>query len=249
MSEELAPVVTTEEPAAVVQPSADTPVTEAPPEAAAPEAEVPSEPPAQENKGKERLQARFSELTARIREKEEEAAYWRERAESAPAQDEYGDNSYSPEAIQAAVQRALAEERQNAAQRDVQNAQAEKARGLQARLIESGLEGAVAIASGADIPFTAAMIDALSVSDQAAQIAHHLGTNTQEAARIAALPPQLQGYELAKLESRLASQPRTTSAPPPPPTVGTRGNPAPGLRDDLPIEDWMRLERERSRGR
>jgi hypothetical protein len=80
----------------------------------------------------------------------------------------------------------------------------------------------VLIASGADIPFSQAMIDALAVSEQPAQIAHHLGTNPTEAARIAGLPPQLQGYELAKLESRLASQPKTTAAPAPPSTVGGR---------------------------
>lgn len=218
------------------------------------EAQQSGEEQPQENKGSQRLQLRFSELTARIKAEQEEKEYWRQQAtrpvEPEPAQvDEYGENPYSPEALQAVVQRALAEERQKAAQRDAQTAQAQKAQSLQSKLFESGLEGAVLIASGANIPFTEAMIDALAVSEQAAGIAHHLGTNPAEAARIAALPPQLQGYELAKLESRLASQPKTTNAPPPPSTVGNRAAPGPGLRDDMNADDWRKAFNEQMRAR
>jgi hypothetical protein len=244
MSEEVAAPDTVAEPAVAPE------VIAAPEAEAAPAAETPQEP---EQAKPDRVAKRFSELSHQRDVAKQEAEYWRQQAlarqeEPAPAQ-EYDENPYSPEAIQAQVQRALAEERQKAAYQDAQRSQAQKAQSLQAKLYESGLEGAVLIASGANIPFSEAMIDALAVSEQPAQVAHHLGTNPAEAARIAALPPQLQGYELAKLESRLASQPRTTNAPAPPSTVGARGNPVSGLRDDMPIEDWMRLERERSRGR
>lgn len=234
---------------------AETPAIE-PVEAAAPETpavETPTEEQPQEQPKPDRVAKRFSELSSQRDAAKQEAEYWRQQAlsrqqpEPEPAQT-YDDNPFSPEAVQAAVQRALAEERRMSAERDAQQAQAQKAQGLQAKLYESGLEGAVLIASGADIPFTQAMIDALAVSEQAAPIAHHLGTNPHEAARIAALPPQLQGYELAKLESRLASQPKTTSAPPPPNTVGSRGAPTGGLRDDMSMEDWLKA-RNAQRGR
>lgn len=231
---------------------AQEPVVESPqePEAQAPE-QPPEEPPA-EDKKPDRVAKRFSELSGQRDAAKAEAEYWRQQALTRQADPEPSfedEPAYSDDALAAAVQRALATERQNAARQEAQNAQAEKAKTLTAKLYESGLEGAVLIASGADIPFTQAMIDALSVSEQAGQVAHHLGTNPTEAARIAALPPQLQGYELAKLEGRLASQPRTTNALPPTPTVGARANPVSGLRDDMPIEDWVRLERERVRAR
>lgn len=208
-----------------------------------------------EGKGKERLQARFSELTGRIRTTEEERDYWKQQAlarpsEAEPEPEDHGDDgepvALTPAQFDALVERKFQEREQKATRQQAQNASAQKAQGLQAKLYESGLEGAVLIASGANIPFTDAMIDALSVSEQAAQVADHLGRNPAEAARIAALAPQLQGYELAKLEGRLASPPKTTNALEPPSQVGARGVAATGLRDDMPIEDWMRLDAERS---
>ena len=246
MSEEL----TAPETGADETPIVETPVAEQPEV----QAETPqTEEPQPEDKKPDRVAKRFSELSSQRDAARQEAEYWRQQAlirqqpePEIPAQT-FDENPFSPEAIQAAVQRALVEERQKAAETEARASQAQKAQGLQAKLYESGLEGAVLIASGADIPFTQAMIDALAVSDQAAPIAHHLGTNPQEAARIAGLPPQLQGYELAKLESRLASQPKTTSAPPPPSSVGTRGAPVSGLRDDMNIEDWVKNFRAQSR--
>lgn len=250
MSEELTAPETGAETPAVAPDQPVAPVVEA--EAETPQAEEPAQ---EEERKPDRIAKRFSELSQARDRAREEAEYWRHQAltqqqpEPEPAQDEYGEPAISAEAIQAAVRRVIADERRQDAERTAQNARAEKAKGLQAKLYESGLEGAVLIASGADIPFTEAMIDALAVSEQAAQVAHHLGANPQEAARIAALPPQLQGYELAKLEGRLASQPKTTSAPPPPSTVGARANPAPGLRDDMSPEDWRRAFNEQMRGR
>lgn len=246
MSEEFTAPETGAEETVAPEPQAETPAIEA---------EAPAETPAEDapqEKKPDRISMRFSELAKARDAAKQEAEYWRQQALNTqqpqnPAQD-FSDNPYSPEAIKATVQQALAEERRQQAERDAYTAQAEKAKGLQAKLYESGLEGAVLIASGADIPFTPAMIDALAVSEQAPLIAHHLGTNIAEAARIARLPPQLQGYELAKLESRLASQPKTTNAPPPPSTVGTRGNPGPGLRDDMNTDDWIKARNQQVAG-
>lgn len=259
MSEDLTAPETGAETTVVVQPDADASQPsgegqEAGAEGA--EGEPAGEQQQPEGKGKERLQARFSELTGRIRTTEEERDYWKQQALTRPTEAEpepeaqYGEDgdpvALTPAQLDALVERKFQEREQKATQQQAQNAHAQKAQGLQTKLYESGLEGAVLIASGAPIPFTEAMIDALSVSEQAAQVADHLGRNPGEAARIAALAPQMQGYELAKLEGRLASQPKTTNAPEPPSTVGVRGVAATGLRDDLPIDDWMRIEAERS---
>lgn len=209
-------------------PAADT---QAPEVQAQPELQPGAETEPQENKGKERLTMRFSELTAQKREAMEtaerarqEADYWRNLATSHPRQPEpepqYGYDD-QPD-ITAEVERVVTQREQRAAQDQAQKARAEKATNLQAKLIESGLEGAILLATDARAPVTMEMVEALAVSEQAALIADHLGRNPSESARIASLPPHLQGYELAKLESRLASLPKTTSALPPPSTVGAR---------------------------
>lgn len=233
MSEELAAPATVAEPAAMPEQTAAPEVQAAPEQQ--PEA-TPEQPPA-ENKGKERLSMRFSELTSQreaarqdAERAKQEADYWRQQALS--RQQQHQDPDYSlgndydpadPASLDAAVERAVEARLQRKAAEEAQNAQLTKVRTLQTTLLESGLEGAALLATGADhIPFTQAMFDALTVSEQPAIVADHLGNNPAEAARIAALPAAQQGFELARLDARLASQPRTTSAPPPPATVGAR---------------------------
>lgn len=205
----------------------------APEQTAAPEAVTEAQQPAEqteappvENKAKERLSLRFSELTSQREAAKAEAEYWRQQAlnrQSYEPDPAYDDNSpFDPQSIEAAVERAVESRLQREAETRAQNARQQTVQQLQTTLLESGLDGAALIASGADIPFTQAMFDALTVSEQPAVIADHLGRNPTEAGRIAALSPAQQGVELARLEARLASQPRTTNAPPPPNTVGTR---------------------------
>jgi hypothetical protein len=222
-----------EEAAGAVEATEQTPVVETQvlPDAPQEQPQEQEAQPAEENKGKERLTMRFSELTAQRRAAEDnaerarqEADYWRQQAlrtQHAEPQDPAYDDYQQPD-IAAEVERVLQEREQKTAHQNAQKAHADKAQDLSAKLIESGLEGAILLVTDARAPVTMEMVDALTVSEHAAQIADHLGRNPQETARIASLPPHLQGYELAKLEGRLASQPRTTSALPPPATVGAR---------------------------
>lgn len=80
-------------------------------------------------------------------------------------------------------------------------------------------------------------------SDAGAKLIHHLGTDLDEAARIAALPPVQMARELTRLEFKLA-QPvaakPVSKAPAPITPIGSGGVTDPGLRDDLPIDEWMR---------
>lgn len=226
MSEEVTAPATVAEPAVAPEQSTAPEV-----QAEAPATPEPApEPPPQENKAKERLSLRFSELTAqREAAKQEaqraaqEAEYWRQQALSRqtyePEPSHYDDGAQDIETL---VERAVEARLKREAEAKAQKAQQEQVQNLRNTLLESGLDGAALIASGADIPFTQAMFDALTVSEQPAVLADHLGRNPEEAARIASLSPAQQGVELARLESRLATQPRTTSAPPPPTTVGAR---------------------------
>lgn len=181
-------------------------------------------------KAKERLSLRFSELTNQRKAAEEaaqraaqEAEYWRQQAIARQHDPEpaYGYDDGTDD-IDVRIERAVEARLRREAEARAQNAQMEQVQTLRTTLLESGLEGAALIASGADVPFTQAMFDALTVSEQPAVLADFLGRNLAEAARIAAMPPVQQGFELARLETRLASQPRTTNAPPPVPTVGAR---------------------------
>lgn len=226
MSEEFtAPATGAEQPAAT-QSEAPVVETQAPVEQQ-PEAEVPP----QENKAKERLSLRFSELTSQretakeeARRNAEEAAYWRQQAltrQPAYEPDTSQDYDGDPD-IDARVDRAVEARLAREAQARAQNEQRDRVQTLRTTLLESGLDGAALIASGADVPFTQAMFDALTVSEQPAVLADYIGRNPKEGARIAALTPAQQGVELARLEVRLASQPRTTNALPPPSTVGGR---------------------------
>lgn len=184
---------------------------------------------AQRAKAKERLSQRFSDLTAQreaakaeAERARQEAEYWREQARRAPAQDYHDGNYDQGDDIDARIERAVATRLEREAQARAQMAQQTQLETLRSTLLESGMEGAALLASGGDIPFTEAMFHALTVSEQPAAIADFLGRNPGEADRIARLHPAQQGLELARIETRLASLPRTTSAPPPAPTVGGR---------------------------
>lgn len=90
-------------------------------------------------------------------------------------------------------------------------------------------------------------------TDAPHKVIHHLGQteNLDEAARIFSLPPAKQARELFKLEQKL-SQPATkpvSKAPAPIKPLGSGATTDTGLSDDLPIEEWMRRDRERRFGR
>lgn len=228
MSEEVTAPATGAEQSAVTQP-VETVVAET---STVAQTEAPEAQPV-ENKAKERLSLRFSELTSQreaakqeAQRAREEAEHWRQQALASqqayePAQGQ--DYGYDPQDFDSAVDRAIEAREQKRREQEAQNAFTTQVQNLRTTLLESGLDGAALVASGAeDIPFTRPMFDALAVSEQPAVLADHLGRNPTEAARIAGLSPAQQGVELARLEARLASQPRTTSAPPPLPSVGSR---------------------------
>lgn len=237
------------EEAAAPQPEAEPIVAPEQQPAAQPEANVQDQPPPEgeqpadqqpvENKGKERLTQRFSELTGRARAAEERAEAAERRAaaiearqpqyqqqEGPPDPSQYEMGEYDPRFVQDAISHGiratLAEERRQQSAAAAQSQRAMTAQTVSEKLLQSGLEGAVNLVMDTSARVTPEMVDALARSEDAPRLADHLGRNTAEASRIANLPPHLQGYELAKLESRLASLPRTTNAPPPPNPVGGR---------------------------
>jgi hypothetical protein len=86
-------------------------------------------------------------------------------------------------------------------------------------------------------------LELATTSDAGAKLLHHLGSDLDEAARIAALPPVQMARELTKLEFKLNQPPPpkpVSKAPAPITPIGTGGVTESGLSDDLPIDEWMR---------
>lgn len=99
---------------------------------------------------------------------------------------------------------------------------------------------------GASRDFLALVAD----SEVGAKLINHLGADLDEAARLTSLPPLQMARELTKLEFKL-NQPKVkpvSKAPPPISAVGGNASDS-GVSDDLPVDEWMRRERERMRKR
>ena len=95
-----------------------------------------------------------------------------------------------------------------------------------------------------NLPITAAMADAIRMSDVGPDVAYHLGQNLSEAARISKLPPLLQVKEIGKLEAKLATAAPAkdvSSVPPPIRTLrGSAQNVTPTPSDSDSIEVWLK---------
>lgn len=100
------------------------------------------------------------------------------------------------------------------------------------------------------VPITDSMAEAMADSENAADIAYHLGSNPKEAARIAGLSATKQAREITRLEGRLASQQaqpsqkRQTKAPAPTQRVrgsGDRGTVDP---DKMSMDEYVRWRRK-----
>lgn len=115
-----------------------------------------------------------------------------------------------------------------------------------------------------DMPTTRAMAQQIVAMEKGHDVAYYLGKNPEEALRIAKLPLVKQGYELAKIEAKVAgtapaARARTeTNAPEPikPVKPGATGNPAAGNKDPAKagsMAEYARLrnaqlKEERKRG-
>ncbi len=211
-------------------------------------------------KPKKSAQERISELTAARREAEREAEYWRSRATQAPQSAQqtqapadnkpdpstYTDGIYDPQYIedltdfkasQAVEKRFSQHEATTRTQTAIQAFDAK----VEAEYPDGEPAGITALRRAPVLPQT--IVDLVTSSEIGPKLAEHLGDNPRELARLSALAPHLQGRELAKIETRLASPPKpnpATNAPPATPQVrGAGGRFAPGPRDEQPIEDWL----------
>jgi len=179
------------------------------------------------------VQERIDKLTAEKYEARREAAYWRGKAESAPA---------APAPATPAVEEPLdpndfdtdAEYRQALEERItrkvIAKAEAGRAKSAEderrATMVKAATEGRKAhkdfdsVALDPTVPVTPTMFEA-AVGDSLGEVLYWLGSNRGEASRIAGLSTTLQIKEIGKIEARLSAgiTPKTTNAPTPPTTV------------------------------
>lgn len=205
------------------------------------------EPLSDDQKTVKKLLRRIDRLTARNGAASNEARMLREQVAtlSKPEQTEDAKPLTEEDIDRIASQRANdMVRRQSVAQRA--NAVLESGKGLE------GFDAAVnAVAE--EVPFTNArgqptpFIEAVLDSDDPAALLHYLGNNPDEAADFADLSPAQIGRRLAKLEVKLASEPKKKpSAAPKPlspvtPKAGGSGEPS----DGDSVEDWVAKERAR----
>lgn len=235
-------------------------------EAGAEQAEAPKPRPIQKRIG-ELVRERETERRARA-QAEQEAAYWRQQAESlkqapaAPKEIRSEDfPTYEDYLIAKARTEATATLRQELAQQaETQQRMAEQ------RAQESVLSDFQARAEDAraryedfdevvfdnTTPITPHMAHAIVTAEAGHEVAYYLGRNKKEAARIASLHPVAQAVEIGRLEARITSQPRrVTQAPPPPSTVVGSALPArdPANASSFAEYKALRMAREREAGK
>jgi hypothetical protein len=83
------------------------------------------------------------------------------------------------------------------------------------------------------LPITPLMAEVIRESDLGPQVAYHLGTNRQEAARIASLSPARQAAELGRIEAALTKAPVSSPKPIPPAPPQTVGGVSAGLAKSM----------------
>lgn len=200
------------------------------------------------------FQKRIDEITAKRYDAEREAAYWRgiaegrtpqqqaeqPRQDGPPREDQFESfEDYEQARIDYAVEQRLRQAEALKAQQAVLQTYEERA----ARLKESKPDYDSVVGNPA-LRITPIMADVIRESDAGPEVAYHLGTNPQEAARIAALSPHRQAVELGKLEARLSApaQPaksNRTPPPPPPQTVAGLSNGLNKAPEDMSMAEYV----------
>lgn len=238
------------------QPEPDAPAEaasgETPPEAV-PE---PEQPPKKRKTAEQALQGRVAYLTKVAADKDRELDAARSLLAAAgydPATGAAPEGQAAPPALQPgteAFRQAVAVEAQRMAAEQSFTADCNRvfAQGVQAHgelfkeaVANLNMMGVIGPKQGGTDPF----LEAALVTDDPAAVLNHLGSDLDEAQRIASLPPIRMAAELAKLGSRLSSgpaaakpaAPTTSSAPAPIRPIGGAAKPSgdiydPGLSDD-----------------
>lgn len=205
-------------------------------------AETPDEPDAgAEAKPKQTpwFQKRIDEVTRDKYEAQRQADYWRGVAEGrSPAQDvpKVASNDDQPREDQFedydAYQRALTKwEVRQELKAEGERTQAASRRDALINKAQAKYADFDQVVNNPSLPITQAMADVILDSEVGPDIAYHLGSNPDEAARIAKLPAHRQAAELGKIEDRLSAPKPAPKDPPPAPPKTINGITAGVVKD------------------
>lgn len=214
------------------------------------------------------VQKRFDELTRAKYDALREAAYWKGKAEGGavkpeltapdaeakPKQDQYESYEAYIEAVTdwKLTARLTAERSRMREEDQAQTA----AKGFEAQVSRAREKHADfdAVVYSQDLQISETMRETLLQSEDGASLAYHLGQNPEEAARIASLPERAQIMAIGRLQAKLEAPalpaapgyqhagagPALSKAPQPIQPLKAGAPVHHGLREDLPIGDWMR---------
>lgn len=235
---------------------ADIDTAPAPEATAAPE--TPQTQPEEPQASKTFTQAELDAIVAK-RLAREQRKWERERvqqpAAQAPKAVPPADQFESPEAYAEAL--AVQKAEQLLAQREAQKRQAEVLEAYHDK-VEAAMDkydDFEQVAHNPKLPITDVMAETIRNSDVGPDVAYYLGSNPQDAARIARLSPFLQAKEIGKIEAKLAANPptkRTTKAPSPITPVSSRTSNGssidttdPRSMKNMTTSQWIEAERQR----
>jgi hypothetical protein len=139
------------------------------------------------------------------------------------------------ETTEANRQREATEKSQNEAKQAHQTAWIQRRAKAMERLPDYEI-----VAENPEVTITPAMAMGITSSDHGPDVAYYLGSNPEEAARIAALSPQLQLIEMGMLIGKITAPkpPQVTKTPPPiKPQVGS-GEPQVRTVDEMSMEEY-----------
>lgn len=203
------------------------------------DAEDTAEDSGAEPKKKSKVQERIDELTAKRREAEREAQYWREQAEKSikpekanvdvepvkPKFDDFSDiDEYEAAVEKYASDKAVYQEsqvikRQTELQKQFEEQQRAATFAAKSAEFAARHPDFYAAVQNPNLTISNEMAEAIRSSDRGPELAYHLGKNPELAEQIAALPASLQYMTLGKLEASLTA--------PTPPAVPMTKAPAP----------------------
>lgn len=238
--------------------------TEAKEDSATSDSEKQDEEKARERKGRRNRRTydqRISQLTAQLREAKAEL----ERAKVNSSQpddkppkredfedyEEYVEARAEYRAVKAAEKRLQEAEAKRAEADERNQAERQQQAFVEARetTFDRGAElydDFEEVAGNEDLTISETMAAAILSSKKGAELWYHLGKNPELAEDIAQMNDMQQIYELGRLEASLSSK-KASAAPKPTKTVTPRGSTSNALKDDMPIDEWMKRRREQVR--
>lgn len=185
-------------------------------------------------KPKKSAQDRINELTAKQRQAERDAEYWRDMAlkgqpptpapapqasDGKPTVDQFDDYDAYVEALtdwkaEQAVSRTISAREKETSMQSRLSAFEQR---IAAQFPDGEPEGLIALRRAPTLPEAVQAV--ILEAESGPKLADYLGSNPRELQRLSSLTPSMQAYELAKLEQQMAAVPRPTNAPQPSPTL------------------------------